>query len=413
MKNKRRYAIIFLLTMSCLCYNLPYLSNTFYEQFLGAYNLSNTQAGFLLTMFSLTATPGYLFGGLMADRFSAKKLIVLSTALTAVIGFVMNFISSYPALLVCYLCFGVTTTFLQWSAFLKLVRSQGDSGEQGRIFGFFELCYAVVGAITSYGILALLETLIARTGFKIVTAIYGGLLVVIALLIWLFVKDAKDAEAVNEFDLKMVGRVLRHPVTWINGFIVMGMFIIITGSSYLNPYLTQVFGAASTLAVGITIFNRTIARIIFSPIGGALIDKWGKTSKVLILTALGVVLTSAAMIAIPQSPSASILAIGIVLVFIAIMSSGRAGLYTPIPEANIPLEMTGTAMGIASAVGYSTDLWLYTLCGNWLDKHGAAGYQYIMGLFIAGMVIVIASAVMLQVYLNRHKTPAGVPSTAK
>ncbi|MEA4846766.1 MAG: hypothetical protein VB106_05960, partial [Clostridiaceae bacterium] len=139
-----------------------------------------------------------------------------------------------------------------------------------------ELSYAIVGAITSYGILAFLETLIARTGFKIVTTIYGGLLIVIALLIWFWVKDAKDSETVNEFNFKMVGKVLKHPVTWINGFIVMGMFIIITGSSYLNPYLTQVFGTASALGVGITIFNRTIARIIFSPLGGSLIDRWGR-----------------------------------------------------------------------------------------------------------------------------------------
>jgi nitrate/nitrite transporter NarK len=399
--------------MSCLCYNLPYLSSTFYEQFLGAYGLSNTQAGFLLTMFSLTATPGYLFGGLMADKFSAKKLIVLSTSLTAVIGIAMSFIKSYPALLVCYLGFGVTTTFLQWSAFLKLVRSQGDVSEQGKIFGFFELSYAIVGAITSYGILAFLETLIARTGFKIVTTIYGGLLIVIALLIWFWVKDAKDSETVNEFNFKMVGKVLKHPVTWINGFIVMGMFIIITGSSYLNPYLTQVFGTASALGVGITIFNRTIARIIFSPLGGSLIDRWGKTSKLLIIMAAGIIVACVAMMLIPQDPSAYTFAVIIILLFIVIMSSGRAGLYTPIPEADIPLEMTGTAMGIASAVGYSTDLWLYTLCGNWLDKYGAAGYQYILGLFIAGMCIVIVSAVLLQVYLNKQKSASAVSAITK
>ena len=64
----RKYLLIFLLTLSTLCYQLPYLSQTFYTQFLEAFALSNQQAGQLLTMFSLTATPGYLFGGI--DRKS-------------------------------------------------------------------------------------------------------------------------------------------------------------------------------------------------------------------------------------------------------------------------------------------------------------------------------------------------------
>lgn len=83
MNSKKRYLLIFLLTLSALCYNLPYLSSTFYTQFLEAFSLSNTQAGLLLTMFSLTATPGYLFGGMLADKFSPKKLIILSQLMTA------------------------------------------------------------------------------------------------------------------------------------------------------------------------------------------------------------------------------------------------------------------------------------------------------------------------------------------
>ena len=112
----RKYLLIFLLTLSTLCYQLPYLSQTFYTQFLEAFALSNQQAGQLLTMFSLTATPGYLFGGMLADKFSPKKLVVISQVLTAAFGFIMTFLPGYTWLLVCYLGFGVSTTFIHWSA---------------------------------------------------------------------------------------------------------------------------------------------------------------------------------------------------------------------------------------------------------------------------------------------------------
>ena len=81
MFKTKKFGVILLLTSTCLVYNLPYLSSTFYTQFLEAFNLSNTQAGMLITFFSLTATPGYLFGGMLADKFNPKKLIILSAML--------------------------------------------------------------------------------------------------------------------------------------------------------------------------------------------------------------------------------------------------------------------------------------------------------------------------------------------
>ena len=80
----------------------------------------------------------------------------------------------------------------------------------------------------------------------------------------------------------------------------------------------------------------------------------------------------------------------------------RSCLYTPIPEAKVPFEITGTSMGIASAVGYSTDLWLYNLCGKWLDAKGAAGYNNIFILLLAGLAIVLICAVLLHVYEKKN-----------
>ena len=47
MFKTKKFGVILLLTSTCLIYNLPYLSSTFYTQFLEAFNLSNTQADYL------------------------------------------------------------------------------------------------------------------------------------------------------------------------------------------------------------------------------------------------------------------------------------------------------------------------------------------------------------------------------
>lgn len=405
MNNKKRYLLIFLLTTSALCYNLPYLSSTFYTQFLEAFQISNTQVGLLMTMFSLTATPGYLFGGMIADKFSPKKLLLISQLMTAGLGFIISFINNYSILLICYLGFGISTTFLHWSAFMKLIRAQAGENEEGKIFGFFEMCYALVGAITSYGILAVLGKL---DNFRIVTVIYSLILVIVAIIIAFVLKDIDNSTDSNEFNIKMVGKSITHPVTWLNGLIVMGLFILVTGSSYLNPYLSTVFGTSVAFGTGLTIANRTIFRLFFSPMGGLLLDKW-KTPKFLIVLSIVMIALCSLFLFIPQNGQGKIPAILLSFLLIIVLSSSRSGLYTPIPEAKIPFEILGTSMGIASAVGYSTDLWLNTLCGNWIDQYGPAGYKNIICLYIAGLVLVIISSILLYRYEKKHQIFADAP----
>lgn len=398
MNNKKKYLMIFLLTCSALCYNLPYLSSTFYTQFLEAFQLSNTQAGVLMTMFSLTATPGYLFGGLLADKFSPKKLIIISQLMTAALGFAMSFINGYAILMVCYFGFGISTTFIHWSAFLKMIRAQAGANDQGKIFGFFEFSYAVVGAIASYGILAFLGNI---SNFRIVTSVYAVILLIVTALIWICLKDVKDINESNEFNVKMVGKALAHPVTWLNGLIVMGMFVIITGTSYLNPYLSGVFGTSVGFATSFAIMNKSIIRLLTVNAGGMLLDRW-KTPRFMITCAILLGISIIAMMLIPQNTSMMVLAVIIAFLILIFMSTSRSGLYTPIPEVKMPMAITGTAMGICSAVGYSTDLWSYTLCGKWLDTYGNAGYIRIMGLWLAGLALVIVCSVLLHKYEKKH-----------
>lgn len=402
MTKKKKYGIIFLLAFTCLCYNLPYLSSTFYPQFIDAFKISNEQAGVLLTMFGLTATPGYLFGGLLADKFSPKKLILISMFGTAALGFVMNFAQSFGVLMVCYFGFGLSTTFVQWAALMKLLREQVSGGDEGRIFGFFEFCYAIAGAVTSYGILAALGTIIEKGGsFKLATIIYAAILIIIGILVALLIKDVKENKATNEFDIKMVGKAISHPVVWLNGLIVMGIFLFGSGTTYFAAWLTGSFAVSLTLATAINIASRTFFRLIFVPIGSVLLDKL-RTPKFLIITSLCIIALTAVFVLMPQNADVLVIAIVLVILIDVVSTMARPGIYTPIPEAGVPLVITGTAMGICSAVGYSTDLWFYQVCGKWIDTYGANGYRYVGALMIAGLVMVVVCSILLGRYEKKH-----------
>ncbi len=388
------------MTLSTLCYTLPYLSSTFYTQFMEAFGLSNEQVGSLISMFGLTAVPGYLFGGLLADRFSPKKLVIISQLLTAVIGLCICFLSGYTVLVVCYLAMGVTTTFIHWSAFLKLIRAQGGPDDEGKIFGFFETCYSIVSIVCSYGILGALGSL---PSFRWVQAIYAVILIVVAGVIAFFVKDADiSGTSSDSFKLSMAGKAIRHPVTWINGFIVMGLFIALSTSTYLNPMLSDVYGIDVTLSTGYSIYNRYVARVLLATAGGLLLDKL-KTPKTMSLFSAGMILMLVVIVFMPQNASFAIGAFIICVLFSSIMGASRSGLYTPIPEAKMPMSITGTAIGICSAIGYSSDLWLYTLCGKWLDSFGNAGYRYIWILTMGSVAMVVVCCILLHIYEKKHR----------
>ena len=398
----RQVSSIFLITMSLLMCSLPYLSNTFYEQFLEAFELTNTQAGILLTMYGLTATPGYLIGGVVADKFRAKRLVLIAIFGTSILAVIMTFVKGFTALMVIYACYGITIPVLHWSAYLKLICAQGTPEQKGRIFSLLEIFGAVANAIGSYGILAFLGIIIATVGFKWVTVIYAAILVLIGFFILFFVKEPESIAQDNSFRFSDISKVLKEPAVWLNCIIVMGLYMSLTGMTYLNPFMTQVFGVSSAVAVAIMAGAKSFLRFIGAPIGGKLIDKTGKSSSALIPACIIGIVLLAALLILPRGTQSAVPAAVLSLLFVTLITIGRPGLYTPVPEARIPMAITGTAMGLVSAVGYSTDIWLYSLCGSWIDRYGSQGYNYIFILFICGLLVAMAATICFDMYMKKR-----------
>ena len=78
------WRLIILAIAGSLIYGLPYFRTYYYDAYLEAYNLTNTQMGALGSMFGIFGMISYLFGGVVADFISPKKLISISLILTGV-----------------------------------------------------------------------------------------------------------------------------------------------------------------------------------------------------------------------------------------------------------------------------------------------------------------------------------------
>jgi hypothetical protein len=71
-------------------------------------------------------------------------------------------------------------------------------------------------------------------------------------------------------------------------------------------------------------------------------------------------------------------------------------------ETRIPAVVMGTAVGIASVIGYSPDFFMWTLFGTWLDKFGGEGYTYVF--IYLGVVSVVG--IFASFYIRRRAVAA-------
>jgi hypothetical protein len=97
------------------------------------------------------------------------------------------------------------------------------------------------------------------------------------------------------------------------------------------------------------------------------------------------------------------------LVFIAIVSTSLAvfslrGLYFALMgEANIPWHVTGSAIGMASILGYTPDIFMGPLMGVLLDRSpGVVGHQHVFLLLVVFSIVGFITTMLFQFQAKRH-----------
>lgn len=405
MTFNKKYLTVLLLTSGLCIWNIVYLPSFFYVPFMEAFKLSHEQMGTLLSMYGILAVIGYFLGGPVADKFKPKRLMVISNITTGLLGLYMATFPGYNALLGVYMAFGVTAVLLYWSAFVKSIRMLGTEEEQGKLFGAFESFYGIVSIVLSYAILLAFSSYIAENGnFEYVVISYSVISIVIGgLIAWLYKPDevAVYQSSESKFSIKRLPEALKLPVTWFNSIIILTMFIIISGALYLNPFLNSVYMVPVTWATALGITIKYGFRMVASPIGGAMVDRSRKSSRVLMLTTALIVVAGILLLLVPRDPQYLVLAVLAVFFFCIVFNLPRSCMYVPVAETKVPIEILGTVVGITSAIGYSSDIYIWKLFGYLLDTHGNAGYNYIFGILIGAAAVAFVTGVFYDRYLDR------------
>jgi nitrate/nitrite transporter NarK len=400
-KLKKYLPILALSISGGSIYLIPYLKYVFYDQQIEVMGITNQQSGLLLSMYAIGCMLLYIPGGIVADRFSAKKSILYSligtTALTVLYGFTFN----YSLALVIWLLLAVSTAFVFWSSLMKALRMIGDEKEQGRVFGLYYAGNGIVGAVfNSLALWAAGRASDARGGLFNAVMVMAAATAIAAVLVAIFLEDdkkAKEAKAASggdSFRFADVGKLIKNPIVWVFSLVIFCGYSLYTSTSYFTPYLTDVVGI-SPQESGVYSIIRTYVFMLLAPVGGYLADKVFKsTSKWFMAAFSALIILFIGVMLIPAGANSTFVSIYTLL-------PGAFGLalygvlFSIVSEAKIPLSVTGTAVGIASIIGYTPDLFMSAMFGTWLDKHGNGGYTYIfMFLMAVGIVGVIGSYII-------------------
>jgi len=137
--NFRRWLALITISISGgVSFDLAYLRYIYQIPMAKFMGFSNTEIGLIMSTFGIAAIILYAPSGIIADKFSHRKMMTFSMIATGLLGLLM---ATYPPLWVMILiqvAFAITTVLLLWSVSIKAASLLGSHEEQGKIMGWME-----------------------------------------------------------------------------------------------------------------------------------------------------------------------------------------------------------------------------------------------------------------------------------
>lgn len=403
--SKNFWAIIIVAFGGAIIYGLPYFRFDYYDAYLATYHLTNTQMGVFGSILGVFGMISYLFGGVVADRFSTRMILTVSLIGTGLGGFVHLLPLNYYELLALYAFWGVSSLFAFWPACVKAVRILSGSDDQGKAYGFFEGGRGVGAALMAMGAVAAFRVGIGKmndevAGMKAVIIFYSVLTIAMGIFCFFTVKDGK-MEASDRISFKGIGEVLKMPTVWIIGFVTFCNYVFTLSLYYFTPYATSILGATVTFGATVAALKRWFS--LFGSVGGGYFsDKFG-TGNALLISFLVMAAGTLGILALPTKASSIALFTVLFVVIYVFYNVNYAQTWAMMDEGAIPEEYSGTAAGIISTIGYLPEIFVSILAGVMIDKNpGVNGYRQFFGFLIVMLLLGAVFVVIWKSYLKKH-----------
>ena len=406
--NNKKFLILTLLILSGeFIYFLPYvLSRIFRPTFLDVFQLNNFQLGSLFSVYGVVALLSYVYGGVITDRYSPRKLMSSALFLTALGGLVLASYPSYQTLQILYGYWGFTSVFLFWGAMIKATRLWGGDNNQGKAFGFLDGGRGIVAAsMGSIGVFVFTIVLTSdiksasvlerQEAFRYVILLSSFMVAFIGLLVLIFLRNTEDKNTNFELPLNTLTNikgVLKNESIWLLMLIIMCAYVGYKVTDIYSLYASEVmlYDQIEAAEVGaLQLYLRPIVCIAI----GLLADRTKNMFWIIfgfVTMLIGALIFSFGII---KPDMNFIFFLSLVILAVGTYSI-RALYFAVLKEANIAFALTGTAVGIISVVGYSPDIFAGPIMGYLLDENpGIIGHQYVYFMLVIFSIIGLIASI--------------------
>ena len=378
-------------------YILPYvLARVFRPTFLDVFNLTNLKLGGLFSIYGIVAFFSYLYGGVLADRYSPRKLLSISLIFTSLGGLVMMTYPSYFVMQLLFAYWGFTTVFIFWAPMLKATRSIGGLKKQGKTFSFLDGGRGIVAS--SIGLIGVFIFSILITKdvssltlsekqevFKYVIGASSLIVFIIGIVVYTYLRiELKDDEKIG--NIKSLLELAKLKSVWLISFIILCAYMGYKITDIYSLYASEVMLFDEINAARVGALQQYLRPIVCISIA-FFTDKNGNINNIIIgffVMMVGSILFASGLIKVSMNM--------LFIISLIIVASGTyaiRGLYFSIlKDGKIPYILSGSAIGLISIVGYSPDIFATPLYGYILDNYpGIRGHQYVyLILFLSSLI---------------------------
>ncbi|MDC1064770.1 MFS transporter [Flavobacteriaceae bacterium] len=406
--NNKKFLILTLLILSGeFIYFLPYvLSRVFRPTFLDVFQLNNFQLGSLFSVYGVIALLSYIYGGVITDRYSPRKLMSSALFLTALGGLVLASYPSYQTLQILYGYWGFTSVFLFWGAMIKATRLWGGDNNQGKAFGFLDGGRGIVAAsMGSIGVFVFTIVLTSdiksasvlerQEAFRYVILLSSFMVAFIGLLVLIFLRNMEDKNTNFELPLNTLTNikgVLKNESIWLLMLIIMCAYVGYKVTDIYSLYASEVMLYDQIEAAEVGALQLYLRPIVCVAIG-LLADRTKNMFWIIfgfVTMLIGALIFSFGII---KPYMNFIFFLSLVILAVGTYSI-RALYFAVLKEANVAFALTGTAVGIISVVGYSPDIFAGPIMGYLLDENpGIIGHQYVYFMLVIFSIIGLIASI--------------------
>ena len=402
-KWQRGLVIFSLICAGEAIFTLPYHVTRFFRPtFLEVFDLTATELGVAQSAYGVIAMVAYFFGGPLADRFEPRKLLAGSLWATALGGLYLATFPDVTGVMLVWGFFGLTNILLFWAALIKVTRSWGGDDQQGLAYGLLDGGRGLLAAVlASLGVFAFASAFplgydsatLTEKGVILRQVIYGYTIATAAVgvMVW-FTLRGIEVETEKQHDsgwataLTQLLAVIKLKVVWLQATVLVCAYSSYKAFDQYALFAVRGHGldeidAAQIVTAGA--WTRPVATLALGLLG----DRFGISRMALVCFVLLIISHSLFAFTGQALGSLSMILLNTLVTGVAIF--GLRGLYFGLlEEGQIPLAVTGTAVGLVSVIGYTPDVYVAAIAGYLIDQNpGLLGFQHLFVLLLAFSVV--------------------------